>query len=70
MRLKSVSEIMGILEKQGWRFERTRNGHHMAYNPDGVRKCLLSEHHSERDKNRNVRNMVAQLRRAGADIPH
>ena len=59
---KDIKNLIRALESQGWRVEKTRSGHYMAYSPNG--KDIVTIPGTPSD-HRSMRNTLAALRRAG-----
>jgi len=62
---KELAIIFRKLEDQGWRVERTRNGHWRCLSPDGVTSVGMG---STPGAYSAMKNFRAQLKRAGANI--
>lgn len=59
------SECLALVIKLGWRYKHIRDGIYV-YPPNGSRPIPI--HQSKKDDARRKKNLIAQLRRAGADI--
>lgn len=55
-----------LLTDQGWTIEIRRSGHVRAHRPDG--RGWVDLPNSPRMEPRNLKNLRAKLRRAGADL--
>jgi len=58
-----------VLEKardQGWRVDRTKKGHWRFLSPDRTQPPIYFS--GTPSDHRSIRNLVAQLRRAGLDV--
>lgn len=67
--MNEITEIIRKLEDRklnpGWRVEHRKGGHYIAYPPDkAYRQVTIAATPS--DKKHGIRNLRAQLRRAGA----
>ncbi len=63
---KEIHDIVAQLESQGWFVDRTTKGKWLAWPPDGVTRAIPI--HLTPSDHRWKKNLVAQLRRAGAVI--
>lgn len=59
---KDIRKLLKSLEAQGWRVERTKKGHYVAYAPDGVGRVTIPGTPSD---HRSMKNTLADLRRHG-----
>lgn len=68
--MKACSKTKDLIteaEAQGWRVERTRNGHITFLSPDGQHRIVCGGTESD---HRAVRNTRARIRRAGLVLVH
>lgn len=63
---KEVKEIATKLERQGWRIDYARKGHPMAFPPDRSKSPVPLP--STPGRGCWKENLIAQLRRSGANL--
>jgi hypothetical protein len=63
--LPSIKELLRALRDQGWRVERTKQGHYQAFSSDEIGLVTFSDS----DELRSMKNNLSQLKRAGFQWP-
>jgi hypothetical protein len=58
-------QLLRELERQKFTWRKSKSGHVLVYGPDGRLATTYSDAQGDSGGNRNLKNIIAQLRRAG-----